>query len=48
MVIAELHNPAATPPEVVEVEYMGADGVPKAYAIYTPDLSELISARREY
>ena len=48
VVIIELHNPDAVPPRAIEVEYPDEDGVPKAFTIYTPDLSELISARRKF
>lgn len=48
VVIAELRNPEADPLEAVEVEYADEDGVPRAYAIYTPDLSGLVSSRREF
>jgi hypothetical protein len=56
VVIAELRNPTASlsersaeaPPTAVEVEYPDDDGVPKAFAVYTPDLSRLLSVRRKF
>jgi len=33
VVVAELHNPDANPPDAVEVEYADEQGVPKAFTL---------------
>lgn len=48
VVLLELHNPDADPPDAVEVEYRDAEGEPGPCVVYTPDLSRVISHHPGY
>ncbi|WP_166172276.1 hypothetical protein [Rubrobacter tropicus] len=48
VVLLELHNPDADPPDAVEVEYLDAEGGPGPCVVYSPDLSRVISHHPGY